>query len=210
MRDFIWKFRGSIITALFLFIAVLLYVMPPEVRLGSKVRLVYFHASIAENSIIFFVLGGVLALVYLFRRSDLSFFRAVSFFLIGFYLWIIQTVLGAVNMKVIWGNFFWSEPKARMGLILLAISLIVYLLVEYEVFPRLYLSLLLVFMAVSAIFGLLFTSNVFHPKNAIFGSNVLAYKVIFVLMVLAWLVINYLWSESIYRSLIQKKSGQKK
>jgi|GEM_PF-3734792 len=210
MRDFLWKFRNSIITGLFLTIAVLLYVIPPEARLGSKVRLVYFHASIAENSIIFFVLGGVLALVYLFRRNDLSFFRAVSFFLVGFYLWIFQTILGGVNMKVIWGNFFWSEPKARMGLILLAISLFIYLLVEFELFSRLYLSLLLVFMAASAIFGLLFTSNVFHPKNAIFGSNVFAYKLIFVLLVLAWLVINYLWSESIYRVLIQKKTEQKK
>jgi hypothetical protein len=173
--------------------------MPPEKDLGSKVRLVYFHASIAENSIIFFVLGGLFALLSFMRKNSEFYGRAVSFFLVGFYLWILQTILGGINMKVIWGNFFWSEPKARMGLILLAISLFIYLLIEFNRSGLVLNRAALILMAVAAIAGLLFTSNVFHPKNAIFGSDVLAYKVIFVLLVAAWIVINLLWSEALFR-----------
>jgi hypothetical protein len=210
MLNFLWKNRTAVITGLFLLIAFLLFIMPPEAKLGNKVRLVYFHASIAENSIIFFVLGGMLAAGYLLNRKENSFLRAISLFLVGFYLWVIQTIIGAINMKVIWGNFFWTEPKARMGLILLVFSLFIYLMVELEKFSKILISVLLISMAILAIVALLFTSNVFHPKNAIFGSNVFAYKVIFVMLVLAWLVINYLWSESIFRKLVQGKIETKK
>jgi hypothetical protein len=195
----IWEKRILITSICFFLIAALLYVMPPEKDLGSKVRLVYFHASIAENSIIFFVLGGLFALLSFMRKNSEFYGRAVSFFLVGFYLWILQTILGGINMKVIWGNFFWSEPKARMGLILLAISLFIYLLIEFNRSGLVLNRAALILMAVAAIAGLLFTSNVFHPKNAIFGSDVLAYKVIFVLLVAAWIVINLLWSEALFR-----------
>lgn len=201
MLDFLWKKRTFIITLLFFLIALLLLIMPPEAKLGQKVRLVYFHASIAENSILFFVLGGLFSLSYLFKRKEQVFYRATSFFLVGFYLWILQTLLGAVNMKVIWGNFFWSEPKAKMGLILLAISLVVYLLLELKIVSNLLSSLLYLFTSFVALFSLILVSNVFHPKNAIFGSDVLAYKIIFVLLVASWLLINLLWSEKIFKEI---------
>lgn len=195
----IWENRAFITSTCFLIIALLLFVMPPEKDLGNKVRLVYFHASIAENSIIFFVLSGIFAFLSFIRKNSNFYKRAVSFFLVGFYLWILQTILGGINMKIIWGNFFWSEPKARMGLIILAISLFIYLLVEFNRSSLFMNKIALIFMAFSAIAGLLFTSNVFHPKNAIFGSDVLAYKVIFVFLVATWFVINLLWSEALFR-----------
>lgn len=200
MLDKLWEKRSVIVTAGLVLIALLLLVMPPEAKLGSKVRLVYFHASIAENAIIFFVLGGVAALLNLLKHDKNRFTRAVSFFSVAFYLWIFQTALGGINMKIIWGNFFWTEPKAFMGLILLFVSLVIYLLIETGISKENFTSFLLIFMALAAIFGLLFTSNVFHPKNAIFGSNVFVYKVIFVLIVIIWFVIVLIWSDSLFRS----------
>lgn len=199
MLEKLWRNRNTVVTLCFIFIAVLLFVMPPEARLGNKIKLVYFHASIAENSIIFFVLSGIFALISLLTGKEKSYKRASSFFYVGFYLWVFQTILGAFNMKIIWGNFFWSEPKAKMGLVLLAVSLLVYLFVEFKPDLKKISSVLFIFMAGAALYGLFLTSNVFHPKNAIFGSDILAYKIIFVAMVVLWFGINYLWSEKLYR-----------
>ncbi|MCX7832449.1 MAG: hypothetical protein N2440_06085 [Actinobacteria bacterium] len=210
MLDYLWNKRIAIISFLFLLIAILLLVMPPEAKLGNKVRLVYFHASIAENSIIFFVMAGIASLIFLFSKGENLFLRAISLFSVGFYLWVFQTILGAVNMKVIWGNFFWSEPKAKMGLILLAFSLVLFVLNEARIFSKKVLSFLFIAMALLAIFGLLFVSNVFHPSNAIFGSDVLAYKIIFVVLVISWFIINLLWSEKIFRSMQVTKKTDKK
>lgn len=201
MRETIWKLRSTIVTACFILIALLLAVMPPEATLGQKVRLVYFHASTAENSIIFFVFAAISAAVYLASRKDSFIMKAVSFFKVAFYLWIVQTIFGAINMKVIWGNFFWNEPKARMGLILLAIAFVAYVIVEALHDGRIIKSITFIVTGAAAIGALLLTSNVFHPKNAIFGSDILAYKIIFVLLVLSFFVISYLWSSSIYRRL---------
>lgn len=201
MLNYLWNKRTIIVSLLFLLIAFLLLIMPPEVKLGNKVRLVYFHASIAENSIIFFVMAGIASILFFIRKSENMFLRSASFFSVGFYLWVFQTLLGAVNMKIIWGNFFWSEPKVKMGLVLLSFSLIIYVLAESKAVSKNVLSLFFITMSILAISGLLFVSNVFHPSNAIFGSDVLAYKIIFVALVVFWFVINLLWSEKIFRSM---------
>lgn len=203
MLETLWEKRSLVVTSCFVVAAALLAILPPEQRLGQKVRLVYFHASIAENSIVFFVLAAVLAVLWLAKRGEATFERARSFFLVAFYLWIVQTILGAVNMKVIWGHFFWTEPKARLGLVLLAASLLVYLADEF-VERREFVSSLFVGMGVLAIVGLVFTSNVFHPKNAIFGSTVLAYKIIFPLLVVAFFVVGLVWSQALLRSARQR------
>lgn len=204
MLESLWQKRLPLITFCFTLLVVLLAIIPPEQRLGAKVRLVYFHASIAENSIIFFLLAALLAVVYFVGRKKESFLRARSFFLVGFYLWIFQIILGGLNMKIIWGDFFWTEPKARMGLILLLISVIIYIAGEVLSSSRL-LSGLYVLMGISAIIGLLFVSNIFHPRNAIFGSDVFIYKVIFVLMVISFFMISFLWSMSIFNSSKSKR-----
>lgn len=201
--NFVWERRLILITACFSVVVLLLAILPPEERLGSKVRLVYFHASIAENAIIFFLLAAALAVVYFAGKNRKSFLRAKSFFLVGFYLWVLQTILGGLNMKIIWGEFFWTEPKARMGLVLLLLSVIIYVASEV-VSAESTLSGLYVLMGVSAIAGLVFTSNVFHPKNAIFGSNVLIYKVSFVLLVALFFIVSVLWSMSIFKSITSK------
>lgn len=69
MIERIWSKRTAVVTLLFLLIAILLLVMPPEATLGNKVRLVYFHASIAETSIIFFFMSGIASLVYLILKG---------------------------------------------------------------------------------------------------------------------------------------------
>lgn len=201
MIERIWSKRTAVVTLLFLLIAILLLVMPPEATLGNKVRLVYFHASIAETSIIFFFMSGIASLVYLILKREGAFLRARSFFKVAFYLWILQTVFGAVNMKVIWGNFFWQEPKAKMGLVLLAASLVSYLATELFHTAKAAGSALYLACTGLAVYSLLLASNVFHPENAIFGSDVLAYKVIFVVISLSWFLISLLWSESVYRDI---------
>lgn len=204
MFESLWERRLVLITACFSIIVFLLAILPPEARLGSNVRLVYFHASIAENAVIFFLLGAALAIVYFAGRNTKSFLRAKSFFLVGFYLWIVQTILGGLNMKIIWGDFFWTEPKAKMGLALLLLSVIVYIASEVLSTESI-LSGLYVLMGVSAIAGLVFTSNVFHPENAIFGSDVFIYKVIFILLVALFFLVSLLWSMSIFKSITSKQ-----
>lgn len=200
MLERLWNKRTLVVSACFVLAAILLIVMPPEAKLGQKVRLVYFHASIAENSIIFFVLAAAFALGWFARKNAATLARAKSFFLVAFYLWIAQTFLGGLNMKIIWGHFFWSEPKARLGLVLLAASLLVYLAGE-ALSSEAVVSTLYVAMGALAVVGLLFTSNVFHPENAIFGSDVLVYKVIFPVLVVLFFVVGLLWSHSILKKL---------
>lgn len=199
LRVWLWENRLVILTGCFILIAFLLVIMPPEKGLGNKVRLVYFHASIAENSIIFFVLSALVAVYFLISSSKDSQIWSSSAFRVAFYLWIIQTILGGINMKIIWGEFFWSEPKARMGLILLAVALVVYVISEISN-SRTFNSILYILTGASALVALFLTSNVFHPSNAIFGSNVLAYKVIFVLLAPSFFIVSFLWTESVFLS----------
>ncbi len=204
MLESLWEKRLFLITACFSIIVFLLAILPPEARLGSKVRLVYFHASIAENAIVFFLMAAALAIIYFTSGRERSFLRAKSFFLVGFYLWIFQTILGGLNMKIIWGEFFWTEPKAKMGLVLLLLSVIIYIFSEFLSVASI-LSALYILMGASSVVGLAFTSDVFHPKNAIFGSDVFIYKVIFILLVALFFLISFLWSMSVFKSITSKQ-----
>lgn len=200
MVERFWEKRKIVVTACFILIAILLAILPPEAELGQKIRLVFFHASIAENSIIFFSAAAIVSAYFLIKKKEDSFYKARSLFTVAFYLWIAQSILGGINMKIIWGGFFWEEPKVRVGLILLAISLIIFLLSELEA-GKILLSMLYIFTGTLSVLGFLFASNVFHPQNAIFGSDMILYKIIFPIMALCFFIISLTWSISVLKQL---------
>ncbi len=186
-----WKKEHFLLLALTFLLMLLLYFSPAEETLGSNVKLIYFHASIAQSGIIFFILAGILALFSLKKMSFFSWSKA--FELMAFTLWIVQSLLGALIMKLVWGGFLWSEPKVKTSLIILFGVLVLAIFSEFFREPK-FLSIAYVVMSITVLVALATTKDVFHPKNAIGSSPSLELKVFFGAIFLTIFSISFILS----------------
>ncbi len=161
---------------LLLFSLLLSLFVPSDARIGGWVKIIYFHASMARNSVYFFVLAGIVSLISFFKKDLLSW--ALGFESTAILFWIIQTILGFFIMKFVWGGFLFTEPKVILAATILFLSLLLILMVDitrsvnFFRLSSVVLSSLLVYLLLNA-------KNVFHPTNAIGASPSLLMKILF-------------------------------
>lgn len=176
IRKYIWAFLFLLLCSL-----LLAFFVPPDARIGSWVKIIYFHASIARNSIYFFVLAGIISFISFFNKDFLNW--ALSFESTAILFWIIQTILGFFIMKFVWGGFLFREPRAILAISIFFLSLMLVLLFDLTNSAT-FFQLSSIFLSFVLVYLLLNVKNVFHPTNAIGASPSLLMKVLFEIITL--------------------------
>ena len=143
--------------------------IPPDAKLGTMVRFVMFHGAATWVNMGTFTLAGLFGLAFIFgvkgARPWGEAFRWLSL-----PLWIVNTALGIVSMKVLWGGILWDEPRLMMTFGILAASIIVLalqLIFDHPKIPAALDALL----AGTLWYLVLVLPNLFHPDSPVFSSG---------------------------------------
>lgn len=154
--------------------AVAVMSIPPDARLGSLVRLAMFHGASTWVNMGTFLLAGLAGIAFVAGvKSTLPWGQALRW--VSLALWIVNTVLGILSMKLNWGGILWNEPRLLMTFGILAGSLIVVAMQFMFDSPK--VPALLDVVLAAALWYLVFVlPDLFHPDNPVFASENPAYR----------------------------------
>jgi hypothetical protein len=161
--------------------ALSLLAIPPDERLGTMVRFVMFHGASVWVNMGTFTLAGIFGAAFLLGKTGAGRW-AEAFRWYSLPLWTVNTVLGILSMKLLWGGILWDEPRLLMSFGLLvgsAVILALQLIVDNPKIPAALDGLL----AVALWFLVLVLPNLFHPDSPVFNSDNAIYIYAFLGMV---------------------------
>jgi hypothetical protein len=143
--------------------------IPPDERLGAMVRFVMFHGASTWVNMGTFTFAGVLGVAYAFGAKKLGRWgEALRWFSLP--LWTVNTILGILSMKLIWGGILWNEPRLLMTFGLLAGSVIILAVQLIFDHPKVPAALDAV-LAAALWYLVLVLPNLFHPDSPVFNSD---------------------------------------
>lgn len=176
---------------------VFIAVIPPDEKLGGMVRLVMTHGASTWVNMATFTLAGLLGIAFVAGKMPAGRWGA-AFRWISLPLWTINTGLGLLSMKLIWGGILWDEPRLWMTFGLLAASIIVVAMQLVFNLPK--LTALLDAMLAGGLWALvLLLPNLFHPDSPVFSSGNWAFIGPFLGIVESLLVIAFIVATLIAR-----------
>jgi hypothetical protein len=150
--------------------AVLVFAIPPEQTLGELVRLVIFHGATTWVNLATFTLAALLSAAFLVSGRLGLYWWASAFRYVSLPLWIYNTVLGIVSMRLAWNGFNWAEPRLQMTFWVLMGALVVFS-ADFLVGNRRLTAALDIGLA-GVLWYLLTTShNLAHPDSPVFASG---------------------------------------
>lgn len=143
--------------------------IPPDARLGTMVRFVMFHGAATWVNMGTFTLAGLFGVAFIFGAKGAQRWNE-AFRWFSLPLWVVNTVLGIVSMKVLWGGILWDEPRLLMTFGILAASVItlaLQLIFDHPKVPAALDALL----AGTLWYLVLVLPNLFHPDSPVFSSG---------------------------------------
>ena len=143
--------------------------IPPAIGLGYGVRLAMFHGASTWVIMATFTLAGAAGAAYLLGRTRLRAWGE-AFRWVSLPLWTVNTVLGIVSMKVLWGSILWDEPRLLMSFGLLGGALVIFAVQMIFDSPR-HPAVLDGVLAVTLWALVLVLPNLFHPDSPVFASS---------------------------------------
>jgi len=148
---------------------VLVALIPPDQKLGGMVRLVMFHGASTWVNMATFTFAGILGIAFIAGVGRVHRWGE-AFRWISLPLWTINTGLGLLSMKLIWGGILWDEPRLWMTFGLLAASIVVVALQLVFDLPK--FTAVLDAVLASGLWALvLLLPNLFHPDSPVFSSG---------------------------------------
>ncbi|MEA5074799.1 MAG: hypothetical protein VB139_00440 [Coriobacteriia bacterium] len=143
--------------------------IPPDAQLGKMVRFVMFHGAATWVNMGTFTLAGLFGLAFIFGiKGAQPWNEAFRWFSLP--LWVVNTILGIVSMKALWGGILWDEPRLLMTFGILAASVItlaLQLIFDHPKIPAALDALL----AGTLWYLVLVLPNLFHPDSPVFSSG---------------------------------------
>lgn len=165
--------RKNILISCFIFLILTVFVdliAPSEQTLKEFIRLIYIHAAITWASLLLYTLSGIYGIIYLVSRKESFVDWSVALEKTAILFWAVNTLLGVISMRLVWGDFIWNEPRLSFSIIVLLVSAAAYFL--SVMVDRSFVVSILNIVVVFLIWFLLFkTGRVFHPANPILGSS---------------------------------------
>lgn len=155
--------------------------IPPDARLGKMVRFVMFHGAATWVNMGTFTLAGLFGVAFIFGAKGAQRWNE-AFRWFSLPLWVVNTVLGIVSMKVLWGGILWDEPRLLMTFGLLAGSVVILAVQLIFDHPKVPAALDAV-LAAALWFLVLVLPNLFHPDSPVFNSDNAVYIYAFLGMV---------------------------
>lgn len=198
--------RWIILAAMAVVTAVLVFAIPPDQSLGGLVRLVIFHGATTWVNLATFTLAALFSAAFLVSSRLGLYWWASAFRYISLPLWLINTAMGVVSMRLAWGGFEWAEPRLQMTFWVLLGALVVFA-ADFLVGNRRLTAALDIGLA-GVLWYLLMTShNLAHPDSPVFasGSTIIA---IFLGQVAACFVIALILASFVRDRLAQSAAGQ--
>ena len=148
---------------------VLIMIIPPDEKLGGMVRLVMTHGASTWVNMATFTLAGLLGVAFVLGNAPARRWGE-AFRWISLPLWTINSALGLLSMKLIWGGILWDEPRLWMTFGLLAASVAVVAMQLVFDLPKL-TAVLDALLAGSLWALVLLLPNLFHPDSPVFSSG---------------------------------------
>ncbi|MDA3935866.1 MAG: hypothetical protein PF636_03240 [Actinomycetota bacterium] len=151
-------------------VAVLVFSLPPDVQLGTTLRLVIYHGAQTWVNMAIFTFAALAAVTYLISRNATAYKWATGFRYVAVPLWILNTALGLVSSKVAWGSINMEEPRLQATFyLLLGAGLL--LAVDFGFDKPLLTALADVAMAGALWFLILGAQNFVHPDSPVMNSG---------------------------------------
>lgn len=161
--------------------------IPSDARIGMMVRFVMFHGASTWVNMGTITLAGVLSAIGLAGRPGAAHW-GVAFRWVALPHWALNTVLGFISARLLWGSVMLNEPRMAMTLGILGAGMIV-LAVQLIVDDPRTPAALDVALAVALWALILTVPNATHPDSPVFSSGDPAFRYCFFGMVLAIAVI---------------------
>lgn len=177
-----------ILSSLVVLLALLVWLSPAEMTLGSVVKIVYLHGALERVGTYAYLFAAVAGITHIiFRRAAFGHWAmALSEVAIG--AWLGQIVVSLPAQILAWGGITWSEPRVASALWILGLSALIYFVMRWIGHPA-WISLGAVVNAIVLIVILRETINVLHPVDPILGSDSLAIRIFYAAIVLTLAVI---------------------
>jgi hypothetical protein len=146
------------------------FTIPPDAKLGAMVRFVMFHGASTWVNMLTFTLAGAAGVAFAATGRNVFGRWGEAFRWISLPLWTVNTVLGLLSMKLIWGGILWNEPRLMMTFGLLAAAVVilaVQLIFDHPTVP----AVLDAALAAALWVMVLVLPNLFHPNSPVFSSG---------------------------------------
>ncbi len=156
---------------------------PPDQKLGGMVRFVMYHGASTWVNMLTFTLAGALGLATLAGRERARAYGE-AFRWVALPHWVVNTILGLISMRLIWGGILWNEPRLMMTFGILAGALLVLAAQFLLDSPKVPAALDAV-LAAALWFLVLVLPNLFHPDSPVFNSDNRVYIATFFGMVVS-------------------------
>lgn len=181
----IWKVILSIVVIMLTLIA------PAEKTLGSVVKLIYLHGALSWVSYLLLVVTAVIAAGSLVTKSWYPIARASLKVSLGFQL--VNIVLVPIVTGLTWGVLFaWQEPRVKLTVTLLCLTLAIYLIEDNFSYTKLG-SLLLTVPGVVRLITIGRIGRLLHPTNPVGSSDSMAIKGFSLSIFLVLLALSLIW-----------------
>lgn len=142
---------------------------PPDQKLGGMVRFVMYHGASTWVNMLTFTIAGALGLATLAGRERARAYGE-AFRWVALPHWVVNTILGLISMRLIWGGILWNEPRLMMTFGILAGALLVLAAQFLLDSPKVPAALDAV-LAAALWFLVLVLPNLFHPDSPVFNSE---------------------------------------
>ncbi|MCX8007691.1 MAG: hypothetical protein N3B11_06215 [Coriobacteriia bacterium] len=142
---------------------------PPDQKLGGMVRFVMYHGASTWVNMLTFTVAGVLGLATLAGRDGARAFGE-AFRWVALPHWVVNTILGLISMKLIWGGILWNEPRLMMTFGILAGALLV-LAAQFMLDSPKVPAALDAMLAAALWVLVLVLPNLFHPDSPVFNAT---------------------------------------
>ncbi|MCL4079447.1 hypothetical protein MX659_07605 [Coriobacteriia bacterium Es71-Z0120] len=154
---------------------------PPDQKLGAMVRFVMYHGASTWVNMATFTIAGAAGVATLLGAERWRPYGE-AFRWLALPHWVVNTILGLISMKLIWGGILWNEPRLLMTFGILAGALLV-LAAQYLADSPKVPAALDALLALSLWALVLVLPNLFHPDSPVFRSGNTAYIATFLGMV---------------------------
>ncbi len=151
-------------------VATLVFTLPPDVQLGTTLRLVIYHGAQTWVNMATFTLAAVASLLYLILRREGVYRWAAGLRYLSVALWVLNTGLGLLSSKIAWGAINFDEPRLQATFYLLLGAGLV-LAVDFVFNKWVYSALADIAMAGAMWWLILGAANFVHPDNPVLNSG---------------------------------------
>lgn len=175
-----------IYVALFLILAALLVLAPPEARLGHIVKIVYAHGAAERIAVAAYAMAGILGIAYCAGRafqqpqSPISTLQALTTWTraiteTALIFWFAHIVISAPAQILAWGTLTLTEPRVASALNILMATMLVYVAARW-IDKSWVWAFVAMINAAMVLIVLRNTLAVLHPIDPILGSDSITMK----------------------------------